>query len=293
MTTIRGKIGHIIAEGGTTYDIQKVIPGFSSNPTIEFFKLLGYADSTAKKYLSKLQKNNIAEKNMLISEGFLFSKNADLSNLIVDTSVIAHDCCFNIIDKASHVTILYQTVEEMDNVKRKKDINFSAKILEFTRYALKNSDRFAIARFSTNSKEYVDDAIIDFLTNLPIHLRPTLITADANLCMKAMGSQIEYIYYSKPSAKSTTFTVASKKDSKKYLKNTVSIGYGLALKKREKKYYILSDGSFSYQLISGKKTYNFLLGVETETPVTSNDKVKVLDETEHIFQIKQFIKKIK
>ena len=66
MTAIRKKIGHIILKGGTISDIQKEISSFPSDPTLEFFELLGYAKSTAQKYLYKLKENNLVEKNKLI-----------------------------------------------------------------------------------------------------------------------------------------------------------------------------------------------------------------------------------
>ena len=106
MTAIRKKIGHIILKGGTISDIQKEISSFPSDPTLEFFELLGYAKSTAQKYLYKLKENNLVEKNKLIQEGFIFSKNADLSNLLIDTSAVGNESCVNIIFKASKVTIL-------------------------------------------------------------------------------------------------------------------------------------------------------------------------------------------
>ena len=345
MTTNRRKIGHIITEGGTIREIQKEIPGFPSNPTVEYFEFLGYATSTAKKYVSQLQKNKAIKLEKLANEGFTFSENADLSNLIVDTCAVQHPACLNLIEDASHVTILYQTIVEMDTVrfkygKKNKHTDLCESILNFSRYILSNPSKFQIAPFNTNTKEYVDDSVIEFLKDLPLELRPTLISADTNLCLKAKCFQIEYIYYTQPkvqipkqtskspskqasnsssiqdiesaskqnfeSASSYVSNSTSKQEKnqanyqtnstskpKKISKNLIDLGHGLKFKKCNKKYYIVSDGSFSYCINQGKEKYTYLLGLPTENRLYSNDSISVSDNgKEYLYQVKHLIKKL-
>lgn len=291
MTAIRKKIGHIILSGGTTSDIKKEVPCFPVEPSFEFFEMLGYKQSIAKKYLQKLNQNNCAEKNRLITEGFIFSQNADLTNLLVDTSAIGNEACTTLIYKASQVTILLQTVVEMDNVRSKnKKMPLSSKILDFTRNILKNPDKYEIASFSTNSKQYVDDAIIDYLKDITKSTRPTIITADANLCLKAKCYGLEYIYYINPCPTADSSTISSKDSSKP--RKVINIGHGLLFCKIKKNYYIESNGSFSFQLIRKKKKYTYLLGVDTKIPVEQTDVIKVFSDKEYVYQIKHLLKKI-
>ena len=329
MTTNRRKIGHIISKGGSVRELQKEIPYFPSNPTVGFFELLGYAPSTAKKYIFQLQKNEAIKLEKLANEGFTISKNADLANLIVDTCAVQHPACLNLIEDASHVTILYQTIVEMDTVrfkygKKNKQTDLCESILKFSRYVLSNPSKFQIAPFNTNSEDYVDNSIIEFLKDLPLEMRPTLITADTNLCLKAKCFQIEYIYYaqskiqtpkqtsesnyeqnSKSASKSVSDATSKQSENqenhqsnaitkpKKISKNLIDLGHGLKFRKRNKKYYIVSDGSFSYRINRGKEKYNYLLGIPTENRLYSNDTINVSDnDKEYLYQVKHLIKKL-
>lgn len=215
------KIGHIISKGGTAEDIRKEIPDFPLNPTKEYFSELGYKDSTAKLYLSKLQKNKEQKeaetsKNISISQTskdskkhistakvtIIKSENANHNNLLVDTCALGFKDTINLIEQAEHVTFIKSIIEEMD---RKKKDNKTSKAHEkflasnirlYTNKILIDTEKFMLSPFSgLKDTKYPDNVLLQYMLILPKQIRPTLITADKNLAVKAKLHELPFILF--------------------------------------------------------------------------------------------------
>lgn len=202
MTTsmhLKSEIGSLISSGYSSNEIKKRIPDFPINPDEEYFLKLGYSLSTARSYKSKLKKNN--KKNNLSSEetNFLISSHANANNIILDTSSLEYDEAIQVITKSRKVTILYATIKEFDSVSQKETVSQYLKyiIREQTRLILNsnNSSKYRLVPWNWKSSEYTDDIILDYLSNTSVCERPTLLTADQNLALKAKCLGFEYILY--------------------------------------------------------------------------------------------------
>ncbi len=215
------KIGHIILKGGTSEDIRKEVPDFPLNPTKEYFSELGYKDSTAKLYLSKLQNNSKkketeSSKNISIQQisedsnkdistieaTIIKSESADYNNLLVDTCALGYKDTINLIEQAEQVTFIKTIIEEMDRKKKhKKDSNAQQKFLAanirlYINKILLDTEKFMLAPFSgLNDTKYPDNVLLQYLLILPKQIRPTLITADKNLAVKAKLHELPFILF--------------------------------------------------------------------------------------------------
>lgn len=193
------KIGHIILKGGTSEDIRKEVPDFPLNPTKEYFCKLGYKDSTAKLYVSKLQNNN---KQKETEAAIIKSEGADHNNLLVDTCALGYKDTINLIDQAEHVTFIKSIIEEMDRKKkcdkdsREKEKFFAANIRLYINKILLDTEKFMLAPFSgLNDTKYPDNKLLQYMLILPKQIRPTLITTDKNLAVKAKMHELPFILF--------------------------------------------------------------------------------------------------
>ena len=199
------EIGHIISKGGKVEDIQKVVPNFPNNPTKETFIELGYAESTAKRYIYLLSQNNAkkapkkAESCVKVQTDDLMnlvqSDNANYDNILVDTCALTSEQGRNVIDNAKQVTFIFATLEEMDKKKKNSTKSLTENIKEYTSKILTSPDKYMLSRFSGYSGEqYVDNILLQYLQILPKQIRPTLLTADRNLAAKAAAFELNYIF---------------------------------------------------------------------------------------------------
>lgn len=193
------KIGHIISKGGTSEDIRKEVPDFPLNPTKEYFCKLGYKDSTAKLYVSKLQNNN---KQKETEAAIIKSEGADHNNLLVDTCALGYKDTINLIEQAEHVTFIKSIIEEMDRKKkcdkdsREQEKFFAANIRLYINKILLDTEKYMLAPFSgLNDTKYPDNKLLQYMLILPKQIRPTLITADKNLAVKAKMHELPFILF--------------------------------------------------------------------------------------------------
>ncbi|MCI8700260.1 MAG: hypothetical protein HFJ47_02835 [Clostridia bacterium] len=67
-------------------------------------------------------------------------------------------------------------------------------IRKYTSEILSNSDKFMLSRFSGYpGTNYVNNKLLQYLSILPVQIRPTLLTADKNLTAKAKSMDLNYI----------------------------------------------------------------------------------------------------
>lgn len=132
---------------------------------------------------------------------YIISENADPYNILIDTCAI-NDAGTRIMKEAENVWVLNQVIEEMDKVKyrekikKKKDWRIHKHISQITKYSsemLKNPKYKLIDNYN-RKKPYVDDIIIDYLKKSKKRNRPTLLTADRMLALRAKCLNIQYIF---------------------------------------------------------------------------------------------------
>ncbi len=237
------EIGHIISKGGSVEDIQKVVSNFPSNPTKETFIELGYAESTAKRYISLLNQNNSekvpekSENGIKVQTDDLMnlvqSDNANYDNILVDTCALTSEQGRNVIDNAKQVTFIFATLEEMDKKKKNSTKSLTENIKEYTSKILTSPDKYMLSRFSGYSGEqYVDNILLQYLQILPKQIRPTLLTADRNLAAKAAAFELNYIFVEQN---------GNAKPNKK-------LGHGIFISKRNDELYIFNKGTFKFEI---------------------------------------------
>ncbi len=191
-------IGSLINSGATSQEVREKYPDLPSNAYIDYFISLGYKKSSAVFYAKRLKRNDAVALEKFASETFVMSENADLKNLLLDTCALVHDECTKLIDSAEHVTITYSTLSEFDKLKSSKEqLKLAYNIRHYTDIILTHSgEKFLLSSFGKNMpKEYCDNILLDYLLMMPINNRPTLITADKNLALKAISLGLDYILY--------------------------------------------------------------------------------------------------
>lgn len=191
------EIGSFINNGMTSQEIQERIKDFPYNPSIEYFVNLGYSQSTARLYRARLNKNNSCSAKLGSQNGsFVISPKADKSNIILDTSALKSEETVDILENASSVTILYPTIKEFDTLNKSENGSayFKFMIREQTRKILfSNTSKYRLVPFGHKVNCYTDELILDYLFNLPVSERPTLLTCDHNLALRAKCLGFEYI----------------------------------------------------------------------------------------------------
>lgn len=251
---INQTIGHIILKGGTSEELRKEFPDFPISPTKDYFLKLGYRDSTAKKYLIKLRQNDKAQlddsikKTMEPSENsnsepkikFLKSENVDFSNLLVDTCALEPKETRELLEQAKYVTFIKATIEEMDKKKNCKNAELAAKIRLYTEKILFNPNKYMLSSFpGLNNENYPDNILLQYLLIFPKQIRPTLLTADKNLAIKAQMWDLPYILYLIP-----------KKANKKVKQKEKRLGYGVwEILEDDGTIYIINKGFFPLTII--------------------------------------------
>lgn len=214
----RSEIGKLINQKLTGKEIRKQIKDFPENPDLSYFESLGYTEGTAKTYLSRFRKNektnsSYRTSNKLTSDskqaksrktkyndldsGFFKTPNANSNSIIIDTCSVGYDSCLKIIFKAKKVTVVYSVIKELDSL----NINNNSTLLGaktrdiMTKLLEDESGKYRLVPYGYNDERQVDDVIIDYLMSLPVVERPTLLTTDKNLSLKAKCLGLEYIFY--------------------------------------------------------------------------------------------------
>lgn len=214
----RSEIGKLINQKLTGKEIRKQIKDFPENPDLSYFESLGYTEGTAKTYLSRFRKNektnsSYRTSNKLTSDskqaksrktkyndldsGFFKTPNANSNSIIIDTCSVGYDSCLKIIFKAKKVTVVYSVIKELDSL----NINNNSTLLGaktrdiMTKLLEDESGKYRLVPYGYNDERQADDVIIDYLMSLPVVERPTLLTTDKNLSLKAKCLGLEYIFY--------------------------------------------------------------------------------------------------
>lgn len=214
----RSEIGKLINQKLTGKEIRKQIKDFPENPDLPYFESLGYTEGTAKTYLSRFRKNektnsSYRTSNKLTSDskqaksrktkyndldsGFFKTPNANSNSIIIDTCSVGYDSCLKIIFKAKKVTVVYSVIKELDSL----NINNNSTLLGaktrdiMTKLLEDESGKYRLVPYGYNDERQADDVIIDYLMSLPVVERPTLLTTDKNLSLKAKCLGLEYIFY--------------------------------------------------------------------------------------------------
>lgn len=202
-------VGDLIREGMSTKDIQKQIKDFPSKFTTEYFENLGYEHIEAIRLKYMLRNNDHREKQEEDKErikrdrAYIVSENADPNNVLVDTCAFQYQNGLDIINKSRKVMVIYPTICEMDGVvsekKRKNKLNKNEEFLvcSIAQYAIQiliRKSKYHLIPYENKEIGYVDDKIIEYLKSIKSDYRPTLLTADRFLALKAFCLGFETIF---------------------------------------------------------------------------------------------------
>ena len=157
-----------------------------------------------KKEEKVLKENKRKEKKEKLKKdsSYIVSENANPDNILIDTCALSCKKGSKVIDSSEKVNVLYTVIAEMD--KKKADINrkkcksrqegiLISNILKYSKEMLENP-KYNLIKYSYDNKmEYVDDIMLKYLSGVPKRKRPTLLTADKLLAVKAKCLNLEYI----------------------------------------------------------------------------------------------------
>lgn len=202
----------LIRQGEDVKEIQKKIIGFPNDPTTEYLEQLGYEQVQAIKLKWKIRENNKEKhkeeaRRQLLTEkqlknSFYFSPNADPNDILLDTSSFQFQKGIELIEKSTKVTLLHSVLEEMDEQKaklnKKEHISreekfFLENIILYEKQSLKKSKYHLVFDKIKSKNDYEDDNILEFIKSISEEKRPTLLTADRNLALRAKSYGFEYI----------------------------------------------------------------------------------------------------
>ena len=213
------EVGSLIRKGLNSEEIRKRVKDFPDSPDIQYFVNLGYTHSTAQSYKSLISKNN-SEKLVSNTTSLIASKNADKHHLLLDTSALTSTETVNIIELASSITLLYSIIKEFDIAPKKENASpyFRKMVKQITKSILSqdNNSKYRLIPFERNVDKYTDEILLDYLLSLPSSERPTLLTCDANLALKAKCLSLEFILCSVVSTdkKEVTITPTTEEPAK-------------------------------------------------------------------------------
>ena len=168
---------------------------------------------------SLISKNN-SEKLVSNTTSLISSKNADKHHLLLDTSALTSTETVDIIELASSITLLYSIIKEFDIAPKKENASpyFRKMVKQITKSILSqdNNSKYRLIPFERNVDKYTDEILLDYLLSLPSSERPTLLTCDANLALKAKCLSLEFILCSVVSTdkKEVTITPTTEEPAK-------------------------------------------------------------------------------
>lgn len=293
------RIGNIILHGGTIEDLQKEFPNFPSENIVEYLISLGYASSTSKRYGLRLTVNSnyddsvkSAKRTSPVEKNFLYSGNPNSQNILVDSCALVHPECLEIIDKAQKVTFTTATIEELDrkahikssNNSSLSSLNYNAR--KYMAKILEDDEKYMVAQYSkSTSSQYVDTILLEYLSILPKQIRPTLLTADRDLAIRAKAHDFEYIYYisNQPKVQTDNSNSTSLKDCLKHF------GFGIRLYNcnNSDSLYICSTCTHPIKLIRNNKVIGKYT-INSTFKVNIGDIIHVYFKYKDNIQVKEF-----
>ncbi len=289
--------GHIILKGGTSEELRKAIPELEL--TEEFFCNLGYKASTAKRYLRRLRKNDeqkdkeIAQEELakqarepeqpkqpkpvdILGEMFIKSEEADSKNLLADTCALGNKETLELIEKAKQVTFIYSIIEEMDKKNMKTKPKLFSNIGKYCSKILQEPEKYMLSTFSgLRDEKYPDNVLLQYLLILPKQIRPTLLTADKKLAVKAATWNLPYILFD--------VSIAKKVDSSAE-EYRIKLGFGIyEVKNKDGSTYIENRGTYKFDVIHSDGSHtSYKKGHGQIANVKLGDKVCVYQKQKNI-----------
>lgn len=201
----RNEVGALIRRGHSINEIREVVKNFPINPDLKYLEDLGYSKKTAQTYLYRLRRNserdNDSETKCKVDQNTLvFSKNANINNIILDTSALGRKSCRDAIDKSKKVTVLYCVIREFDKVLKNDEKSDKIKnpIKTYVDKMIEDQIcKFKVVPYKYKDMREADDIIIDYILEQSITERPTILTADKRLALKAKCFGFDYILCSR------------------------------------------------------------------------------------------------
>ncbi len=208
----KSEIGSLIRQGKTSKEIRKTINNFPKETiTIQYFLDLGYKESTSAQLLRQLnisdeKKNKKVKKEKAFiqseknSTDYTYSENANFKNIILDTSALGYVKCCKLLEEAKSITIIYRTIIEFDDKKNFKSTSFDKNNLAYNirKYSKEflTDKRVRLVPFGRNMEnKYHDEVLLQYMIDLPVNERMTLLTVDVQLALKAKALGLDYILY--------------------------------------------------------------------------------------------------
>lgn len=208
----KSEIGSLIRQGKTSKEIRKIINNFPKEPiTIQYFLDLGYKKSTSvqllrqlnindEKKIKKVKKQKAFIKSKKNSNDYTYSENANFKNIILDTSALGYVECCKLLEEAKSITIIYRTIIEFDDKKNFKSTSFDKNNLAYNirKYSKEflTDKRVRLVPFGRNMEsKYHDEVLLQYMIDLPVNERMTLLTVDVQLALKAKALGLDYILY--------------------------------------------------------------------------------------------------
>lgn len=181
----------------------------------------------AKKEEKVLKENRRKEKKEQLKKdsSYIVSENANPDNILIDTCALSCKRGTKVIDSSERVNVLYTVIAEMDkkkaDIKRKKRKSWQeegilfSNILKYSKEMLENSKYILIQYGCNDQKEYTDDIILKYLKGIPKRKRPTLLTADKLLAVKAKCLNLDFILINPEDEEKNTNTAKNNKQKNK------------------------------------------------------------------------------
>ena len=196
------EVGALIRRGYSIKEIREVVKDFPINPDLKYLEDLGYSKGTAQNYLYWLRRNcehdnNSEAKCCFDQNTLIFSKNADINNIILDTSALGRKSCRDAIDKSNKVIVLYCIIREFDKVLKNDEKSDKIKnpIKTYVDKMIEDQiGKFKVVPYKYKDTREADDIIIDYILEQSITERPTILTADKRLALKAKCF-VQYLFY--------------------------------------------------------------------------------------------------
>ncbi len=184
----------------------------------------------AKKEEKVLKENKQKEKKERLKKdtSYTVSENANPDNILIDTCALNSKEGIKVIDESLKVNVLYSVIEEMDNIKSKKtrkkyksrqEINLISNISKYSKEMMEKP-KYNLIEYCYDRKEgYVDNIILNYLKKIPKRKRPTLLTADTLLAVKARCLKIEVILINAEQNKKTKNNAEAKQKAAKSIQS--------------------------------------------------------------------------
>lgn len=133
------------------------------------------------------------------------------------------------LNECKKITVLYSTIREFDKIQKSESKSSYLRMMIReqinTMLLPQNEQKYNLVAFDWQSNMYVDDIIINYMVSLPANQRPTLLTADHNLALKAKCLKLDYILFLEDyitSKEKAEIKVVSDNTSQQKVKDTIN-----------------------------------------------------------------------